>query len=1023
MPDTSGRTSASRGDDGDPSSLLASLESLHLADGLDTASASQLIDAFCPRSGDGSTRSAAVAALLRLVAADSAAGTSPGSAALRGKAGMGAVASGLGSTFLPLLSRRFSSTDPQDAEAGLRFISALFAILPSEAHLILTHPEVVGLLDALRRSDAPASAADDGLALALALVDLLNAAFSHKPTRAALAADRSVRQGLHDAILAADGPTADAPAGIPQAGSQSSQKRLRAVAIAAGSAKFKLDMGAASGGGKGPDLGTAAGGPAAATGAGAKEALEQQARQREVDARRNRQEDERLVALVRQDLVERAAASAIATQTTTKTTETTTTTDDEADRQTLLTTLECLTYLTLSPRCKDSMAKDRALLEALGSLLKLPSSRRSVFPARQPGVSAGTSTAAPKSSYDFDPARPPSHASADSDRYDTALQYGLASIIHNLVAYAPERTDEDQQMDKLKAMANASSTTATIAAAEEEAERKRLETSNEVEGRCRRVLDAGLVSTLVAIATAGPPPSSASTASGSSGVNPSPSIRSAVAASLHSILTKQDKAIRGKVVQQGGLKAILALSAPVYASLATAAAAKTAPNTSQPGLFAPRPDGSGAGNEAEPDLVPLQCLAKLLVTADPVLVFGSASNSSTAIPLLAALYLAPHATRLQTFEAALALTNLSSLSASLATAVAEARIKVSSSSVAARSDGGGVDEGENVARRVETVLLSDDHELSRRANVELLCNLLQDEGVWGRWSGEEAAVATSSTQAGTGTGDSKKVKTRPGRARTRTRLHVLVSLLSVDDLPTRLASGACLATLSASPLACGLILSLQPRSIGWLVRCLGVPLPSLDGDEDDGNDDDEEEEEDGGEGADGALWDQQTPVLPPSLAKRADDNDSNNDDDEETREARRLVNRLGLALRTVSCLVNLVRYVSYRRDSEQGSTDGGRIREITNDDADDDDDEGIEEQEVGSIEAGERLRTSGTIEALKLLVLQEVEATQQSSRRDGAAREGGRGGKVAGMVQQQRMQVVNLAVETLKLAKDIGVLD
>ncbi|KAN0062596.1 SWI5-dependent HO expression protein 4 [Thecaphora frezii] len=761
--------------------LLASLSSLHLADDLDSTAARHLIDAFSPSRGSVSTRAAAISALVQIDASSS------GSSKREPNGDLGWAAA-----FLPLLLDRIvveplSEADIEDAQTALRFLAALYTVSPHRAQSLLTHPPLWKRIDALHvralsyplSSSASSSSSSSRQTqpqphtqIALAVADLLNAALSQKPSRALLAADANLRQRLHDLVLSDHARPAKTDSSAAAAGGDGRQRfYVRATAIASGTAKWKLDM--------------ASGSDAAKLSHAAGAAKPQQTPQKRVEQRqRSKAEDERLYELVRADLLWRPGGPSAEVDDRSgkdgkdgkdcKGTDAAADVDAKVEQEylasTLLTTLECLTYLSLSPARKDAIARDAALLARLRGLLHLRSTaRRSVFPDRN------DRTTSAQSSYDTDA----SLRFQDSDRYNTALQYGLASVILNLVKYPAQKTDEEKQMDKLQKLANAAGPGGggddATAADEEEQEEGVKETTERVEQRCERVVDAGLVTVLAGIALAGPPPASSATGAPAqeAGVNPSPAIRAAVAAALNAILARQDKTIRGKVVQQGGVRALLALSSHVYAAIA-ASSSSLAKSTKSPSASAA--SGILASASEEADLSAMQALARLVISLPPTLLFANATQLDAAVPLLATLFL--RGKRLERFEASLALTNLSSLSPELARRIALH---------------GGADGDVRVERKLEEVVW-DEEGLARRSGVELLCNVLGVGEVGKRWSGKH-------------------------------NVRVLLALLEEEDVGLRQAAAACLAILSEGERACEAI---WEGPLVGLEACLADALDDAD---------------------------------------------------------------------------------------------------------------------------------------------------------------------------------------------------
>lgn len=209
-------------------------------------------------------------------------------------------------------------------------------------------------------------------------------------------------------------------------------------------------------------------------------------------------------------------------------------------------------------------------------------------------------------------------------------------------------------------------------------------------------------------------------------------VRLAASKALKHII--EDKETRGKVLQSGGGKALMLVIRGIL---------------------------ENSASEPE-DLEPFQALAKLAITSSPLQVFGpDAGATHDAIRPLSVLFTHSSCTLLQQFEALMALTNISSLGP-------EAAQRVTTSP--------------DLLTKVETLLL-DDHDMVRRAAVELLCNLITgSDAIFGRYTEGPGA---------------------------RSKLRILTALADVADVPTRLAASGALATLTMSPQACSALTSLE----------------------------------------------------------------------------------------------------------------------------------------------------------------------------------------------------------------------
>ncbi|KAH7338673.1 hypothetical protein B0J17DRAFT_658021 [Rhizoctonia solani] len=231
--------------------------------------------------------------------------------------------------------------------------------------------------------------------------------------------------------------------------------------------------------------------------------------------------------------------------------------------------------------------------------------------------------------------------SSMTHRDNSVLLFGIASIVSNLVSYRPPRSQEERAIEQLR----------------------------------RTATPGAKLNTL-----------------------PFPiGVRRATGSAYLGLVTEQ--ANRGKVVQGGGIKALL--------HIAQRATYDKPPN--MPGNLVPQ------------DLLSLQALAKLTITHPPNLLFGNSPRS--AIGPLSTLLSHNDANTLQQFEALMALTNLAGI------------------------DADGVIKPVG-ARRIEELML-EEHKMVRRAAVELLCNVVGSEEIWTRYTGEgdETNQATKAVQS------------------------------------------------------------------------------------------------------------------------------------------------------------------------------------------------------------------------------------------------------------------------------------
>ncbi|KIJ66227.1 hypothetical protein HYDPIDRAFT_109223 [Hydnomerulius pinastri MD-312] len=195
---------------------------------------------------------------------------------------------------------------------------------------------------------------------------------------------------------------------------------------------------------------------------------------------------------------------------------------------------------------------------------------------------------------------------------NSTLLYGVLIIVANLCAYKPRLNQEEQQIAKLRRMAEA-----------KQAGRKDigespnpLDSDTQVQTRCRTAIGSGVLDVLATTA----------------GIE-SQGTRTVVGKIFLSLV--EDKGNRGKVLQGGGAKTLTRVI-------------KSFPLSST--------DSSPA------EILPvIQALAKLAITASPIQVFGpNEGNSLDAIRPLSHMLLHSSSNMLQQFEAIMALTNIAS---------------------------------------------------------------------------------------------------------------------------------------------------------------------------------------------------------------------------------------------------------------------------------------------------------------------------------------------------------------------------
>ncbi|CAO1613165.1 unnamed protein product [Sympodiomycopsis kandeliae] len=319
----------------------------------------------------------------------------------------------------------------------------------------------------------------------------------------------------------------------------------------------------------------------------------------------------------------------------------------------LLPALESLGYLSTISRLKESISNDAELLQAICS----PSKKSTEQPSK---------------------------------RVDTSLQYAQSTIIFNLIARKPLLSKEQEQMVKLKAMANAQKQ-GQQQPKQDATQNNPLEDTSAVDSRCTKVIEAGGVSLLVSLST-----------------SPSKAVDENVGQALLSLTTKQDALQRGKIIQAGGAKALLVLCSKVIKQ-------QEQDNDNGDARKSPLNLPSSQAKTSSTSLAAMQSLSQLCITTSPAILFGP-NNVLIALPFLSHLYLSSSSTPLQKFESLLALTNLASVNAETAFQVITYR---------------------SIKETLEESILLQDNEMIQKAALELLCNTISvDEKVFTTWKSD-----------------------------------------------------------------------------------------------------------------------------------------------------------------------------------------------------------------------------------------------------------------------------------------------
>ncbi|KAJ2755074.1 SWI5-dependent HO expression protein 4 [Coemansia pectinata] len=375
---------------------------------------------------------------------------------------------------------------------------------------------------------------------------------------------------------------------------------------------------------------------------------------------------------------------------------------------------EALGYLCLQPKLKEHVAQNESLLKGLFSF-------------------ATKSTVA-------------------------SLKFSVIMLVRNLTQYRVVLTEEQKRMRQLQQMGAKAQNKAASAKPVEE-EDQALDAPERVSARAQLVSKAGAVSLLVSAVQPR--------------MSPSDSVRDAVAEIAVALATTQG--LRGLLVQQGGVRALLSI---LTSDAPKASAAPYAPQA----LVQSR------------DKHVAFALAKIAISVPPHLAFA---DPRELVRLLLSLLLEDTDAQalLMKFEALLALTNLASAQPGSAGDVR-----------------GYLANDLNGFAIVEMCVLSE-HPLVRRAATELVCNLVYDPQVFEKYAANsDRGIPDENSRIIELPSDDEDV----GAYRSQ-RLHLLVALADVEDVPTRSAAAGALAVLSSDPRCCRYLFLVHPRAADVLV--------------------------------------------------------------------------------------------------------------------------------------------------------------------------------------------------------------
>ncbi|KAJ2734794.1 SWI5-dependent HO expression protein 4 [Coemansia sp. BCRC 34962] len=337
-----------------------------------------------------------------------------------------------------------------------------------------------------------------------------------------------------------------------------------------------------------------------------------------------------------------------------------------------------------------------------------------------------------------------------------SLKFSAIMLVRNLTQYRVVLTEEQKRMRQLQQMGNKAQKKAAGAAGDEEDQAS--DASEHVSARAVLVSKAGAVSLLVSAVQ--------------SRMGPSDSVKDAVAEIAVALATTQ--ALRGLLVQQGGVRALL--------SILTSDAPKATTTPYLPQAL-----------RQNRDRLVAFALAKIAISVPPHLAFP---DPRELVRLLLSLLLEDTDAQalLMKFEALLALTNLASAQPG---SPGDVR--------------GFLANDLNGFAIVEMCVLSE-HPLVRRAATELVCNLVYDPKVFERYAANadrEIPAEDSSSRIIELPDDDED---GDGSSYRSQRLHLLVALADVDDAPTRSAAAGALAVLTSDPRCCRYLFLIHPRA-------------------------------------------------------------------------------------------------------------------------------------------------------------------------------------------------------------------
>ena len=317
------------------------------------------------------------------------------------------------------------------------------------------------------------------------------------------------------------------------------------------------------------------------------------------------------------------------------------------DSSAITNAVEGLAYMSIEPQIKETLSKDMVFLSRLFNLIPRPKKNQVL------SILSAT---------------------------NTPQVYGIAVIISNICSYRPRLSQEQEQIAKLKQMANNPSPSGLKAT---KPITDPLDDDPHVKERCRRMVNAGAGGVL----------------SGMVRVTDGKGVYINVAKAILGLA--EDKENRGKLLQGGCSRALITIIRSFL------------------------PQATTPVNQVEESVLDaMQALAKFSITASPLHVFGPDQGSTLdAIRPLSVLLLHPSSSLLQQFEALMALTNLSSTSP-------EASTRISKS--------------EGLMNKVEFMLLDDNQLVQRASMELICNLIAGSDEVFDKYGGQEGTASSKS---------------------------------------------------------------------------------------------------------------------------------------------------------------------------------------------------------------------------------------------------------------------------------------